>query len=95
MTQPGETDNYTLMDHLRKIEVYLERGCIDYVIANNAFVDGEVLHHYLEDGAMRVLNDCGDAYLVVEIPIAGVEDREHYIRHDADILARVIIDILE
>lgn len=95
MTQPGETDNYTLMDHLKKIEVYLEKGCIDYVIANNAFVDGEVLHHYLEDGAMRVVNDCKDAYLVVEIPIAGVEDREHYIRHDADILARVIIDILE
>ena len=35
-TQPGETDGYTLEDHLRAIERHLPGLAIDYVVANNS-----------------------------------------------------------
>ena len=35
LTQPGETDNYKVSDHLKVIEKHLGKGSIDVVIANS------------------------------------------------------------
>ena len=35
-TQPGETDGYTLEDHLKAIERHLPGLAIDYVVANSS-----------------------------------------------------------
>lgn len=37
ITQVGETDNYSVCDHINKIEEYLGENMIDVVIANNYF----------------------------------------------------------
>ena len=36
LTQPGETDNFTVSDHIKILEKYIGRGIIDVVIANNS-----------------------------------------------------------
>ncbi len=89
MTQPGETEGFSLSDHLGVIESYLEPNTIDMVVCNSAHVNGDILKNYLQDGAAFVRNDC-ESYLVIEAPMALVEDKEKHIRHDADVLAEII-----
>ncbi|MBE6146300.1 MAG: YvcK family protein [Firmicutes bacterium] len=38
LTQPGETDNYKVSDHIKVFEKYLGKGSIDVVIANNSTI---------------------------------------------------------
>ena len=38
-TQRGETDNYTLEDHLAALERHVDGPIMDYVVANNHFID--------------------------------------------------------
>ncbi len=57
MTQPGETDNYSVSDHLFAIEKHSQKGIIDYVLANNEPIPEELTKKYLEQGAEPVLVD--------------------------------------
>jgi len=43
VTQPGETDGFSVSDHLK---VLLDKINIDYVIANNTKMDGELVNKY-------------------------------------------------
>lgn len=46
MTQPGETDNFTVNDHVKILEKYLGNDRIDAVIATNTIVNDELLDKY-------------------------------------------------
>lgn len=46
MTQPGETDNFTVNDHVQMLEKYLGKDTIDAVIATNTEVSDELLDKY-------------------------------------------------
>lgn len=46
MTQPGETDNFTVNDHVQMLEHYLGKNTIDAVIATNTEVSDELLDKY-------------------------------------------------
>lgn len=46
MTQPGETDNFTVNDHVQMLEKYLGKNTIDAVIATNTEVNDELLDKY-------------------------------------------------
>ena len=46
VTQPGETDNYSLSDHIKVLNSYLKNRKIDLVIANNAKVDNIIAKKY-------------------------------------------------
>lgn len=39
MTQPGETDDFTVTDHVKKLNNYLGKRKVDVVIANNGQID--------------------------------------------------------
>lgn len=57
MTQPGETDGYTVSEHLRAIEKHSAKGIVDCVLANNAPVPQTLLDKYREKGAEAVAVD--------------------------------------
>lgn len=57
MTQPGETDGYSVSEHLHAIERHSREGIVDYVIANSTRVPAELLEKYRADGADEVLPD--------------------------------------
>ncbi|MCT4688588.1 gluconeogenesis factor YvcK family protein [Vallitalea sp.] len=99
MTQPGETDDYNLIDHINVIEKYLGKGIIDYIIVNNQEIPSEILELYIEDGAIPVtynknlLKDKG--IRVLEAPLLKILSGTTLIRHNSDKLAEVIISILK
>ena len=46
MTQPGETDNFGVSDHIKVLEKYLGKNVIDVVIASNTKLEHEILEKY-------------------------------------------------
>ncbi len=46
VTQPGETDGYSVSDHLRVLNRYLKKRKVDIVLANNAPPDADVAERY-------------------------------------------------
>ena len=46
MSQPGETDNFNVSDHVRTINEYLGKRKIDVVIANSGDIDKELAKKY-------------------------------------------------
>jgi uncharacterized cofD-like protein len=47
VTQPGETDGYSVGDHVQVLNRYLDGRQIDVVLANNAMPSAETADHYL------------------------------------------------
>lgn len=46
MTQPGETDDFKVSDHVRVLNSYLGNRKIDFVIANNGLIDRRIALKY-------------------------------------------------
>ena len=54
MTQKGETDDYTVSDHVKAIHRQAGDKIIDFVIANNGDVDPAVLQRYVAHARTRL-----------------------------------------
>ena len=46
MTQPGETDNYKVTDHVNKLNEYLGKRKVDIVLANTGVIDSKMAEFY-------------------------------------------------
>ena len=46
MTQPGETDNFTVSDHVKLLNEYLGKHKIDVVIANSGIINEKIASKY-------------------------------------------------
>lgn len=57
MTEPGETDGYSLGDHLRAIREHTGFDLFDYVLVNRAVLPPAVAAQYAADGAHAVRAD--------------------------------------
>lgn len=98
MTQPGETDGYTVWDHVERVGEYLGRGILEYIIANNRPISDQVLAPYKKDGADQILPTSEDRRRLREEGISLIENdftdiKKGYIRHDADRIANVIYSL--
>jgi uncharacterized cofD-like protein len=88
MTQPGETDKYGVADHVHAIESYLGKGVIDHVLVNSSSINGETMLKYNRQKAYILEPDKSE---IDELNALGynvalddfLEEKEHYIRHDA------------
>lgn len=94
MTQPGETDHMSALDHLVAIEEHAGRGLVDAVLASSTRPPAALLRHYAEAGSETVEVD-RDA-----IAARGVEVIERdllaggeLIRHDPARLGRAVLEI--
>jgi uncharacterized cofD-like protein len=96
MTQPGETDNYTVSDHLKAVHEHVGHQIFDYVIVNNGDIPLQVQNKYAEKGAkpvvldMNVLKSAG--YQVVADTLVLFRT---YLRHDADKLSHHIYQLVQ
>jgi uncharacterized cofD-like protein len=98
MTQPGETDHYTVLDHVIKANSYIGRDAIDYVLVNNQPVADIYLDRYTRDGAEQLLPTAADREALNKKGIQIIEDnftdvKLGYIRHDAVGIARAILTL--
>ncbi len=86
VTQPGETDHYSVSDHLRVLNRYLKYRKIDIVLVNNAAPNPEVTAHYYEAERKELV--VLDRTQVEKYDVKMIEDNLLYIengtiRHDA------------
>ncbi len=93
MTQPGETTNFTLSDHLRAIKQHVHGSVIDAVVANRQSVSPEVVRRYRAQGADPVVLDRDNILKLKVRLITGNLVEEHgVLRHNSARLARLLID---
>ena len=93
MTQPGETDNFKVSDHLKVLYNHCGKDMVDYVIANVQELPKNLIEKYREEGSQEVpidretINKMG-----IEIIEANlVKYNNGFIRHNAEELAKVIM----
>ena len=95
MTQPGETDGYKASDHLKAIMRHSTPEIINTCIINTGSIPENLLERYREEGAdivvpdRDVINKMG--YKVIGANIISAAD---YVRHDADKLSRLIMNMI-
>jgi len=93
MTQEGETEGYTVSDHISALFHHSARNLFDLCLCSSSPIPGEVLARYAAEGAEPLYADAGPcASLGVEVisrPITMVENG--YVRHDPECLARELI----
>jgi uncharacterized cofD-like protein len=96
MTQPGESEGYSVYDHIVALEKHSRKGIIDYCIVNTSDIPQELKKKYADDGAETVRVD----YELIEKEgikvIAGefTSVRGSYVRHDSIKIAEAIIDLV-
>ena len=50
MTQPGETDGFSLEDHVRALQKHSFEGAVDIVVTHSNKASSEILEKYKENG---------------------------------------------
>jgi uncharacterized cofD-like protein len=96
MTQPGETNGMSAIEHLEAIERHAGKGLVDCVLINSRPLPADPLELYEATGAAPVPADPAAfrarGLEVVEADLLAAGD---LIRHDPDKLARAVMSLLE
>ncbi len=96
MTQPGETDDYKVSDHLKAVRDHVGSELFDYVIVNNGDIPEQVQSKYAEQGAKIVSLDLDEVtkqgYKVIADQLVLFRT---YLRHDAEKLSQHIYQLVE
>jgi uncharacterized cofD-like protein len=90
MTQPGETDGFTVADHVHTIDRVVGQGIIDLVIAQKSPPSAQTQDLYSRHGSTFVHLDRER----LECPVLAVDvmaEENGKVRHDSDKLANVIM----
>ncbi|HYL97601.1 MAG TPA: gluconeogenesis factor YvcK family protein [Blastocatellia bacterium] len=96
MTQPGETDGFSVEDHLRVIGEYSPGLVFDYVVVNNAPISPLLKDKYLSEGAIQV--ELADPHgfrtgsAGPKVIAANLLNDGGLVRHDSLKLANLLID---
>lgn len=86
VTQPGETDDYSVSDHIKVLNRYLRKRKIDMVVANSAQIDRRIIDKYLTTENKKVVALDREVLeeqnvRIIEGDIFSIENE--VIRHDA------------
>lgn len=94
MTEPGQTDNYSVSDHLNAIIEHCGNGIVDYCIYDTGEVVPEFIKKYNREGQDLVEQDIekvrGVKYLQRNLSVITND----YIRHDPNLVAISIIELI-
>ena len=97
MTQPGETDGFSLLDHLEVLSKYVDLTCFDKVLVNDATPPDEFITRYREQASEPVINDLAaeNKYQIelVSADLLGFAklSGKQTVKHDPRKLARAIV----
>lgn len=86
MTQPGETDGYTVSDHVKTLNKYLGKKKISVVIANNGYISKSLANRYYtleQKDPVKI-----DREEIKKLKIKLIDDNyvnisDNHLRHDA------------
>ncbi len=96
MTEPGQTDNYSVSDHLKAIKEHAGLDIVDYCLADTGEVVPEYVRMYNKEGAEVVeldrekVGECNVKLLMRDMSTI----KDNRIRHDPDLIASIIIEMI-
>ena len=94
MTEPGQTDNYSVSDHLNAIIDHCGQGIVDYCIYDTGEIIPEFIKKYNKEGQDLVEQDIektkGIKFLQRDLSMVS----DGYIRHDPNLVAKSIIELI-
>ncbi len=94
MTEPGQTDNYTVSDHLNAIIEHCGSGIVDYCIYDTGEIIPEFIKKYNLEGQDLVEQDIekvkGIKFLQRNLSMI----KDEHIRHDPSLVASSIIELI-
>lgn len=94
MTQPGETDSYSALDHILAIEAHAGR-LFTHVLVNTATAPTDIAAKYALEGRFQVLVDSNALYDRGYVPVTGdYLTRGDLARHDSVNLSRSIREFI-
>ena len=93
MTQPGETDDFTVSDHIKTLMKYSGKDSVQYVIANNGTIPKDIEERYKNEGSKLVQLDYEeiDKLGVEVIETDLVKITKGYVKHDSKHLAQILM----
>ena len=97
VTQPGETDEYKVSDHIAELEKYLGKGTINIVLANNVEIPPELVEKYATEEQKDPVKL--DEETLRKRKVSIIKDKmytieEGYLRHDTLKTAYLVFSIL-
>lgn len=97
MTQPGETDGFTVSDHINILENYLGKNTINSVIISNTILPQEILEKYAKNEEKSFVkidydNLKKENYEIIEDDLLTTEDGT--IKHDSLKISSLIFSYL-
>lgn len=94
MTEPGQTDEYTVADHLNAIIEHCGKGIVDYCIYDTGEIVPEFIKKYNLEGQDLVIPDIdkvrGITFLQRNLSMIS----NGCIRHDSELVAESIIELI-
>ena len=99
MTQPGETDGYTVYDHVDALLRHWPDALIDYVIVNTGTISDTVGEKYKMEGAevIKLMHEDREKLKEKGIKLITedlIDIKKDYVRHDAVKLSKIIVDLV-
>ncbi|WP_199900101.1 gluconeogenesis factor YvcK family protein [Caldalkalibacillus mannanilyticus] len=95
MTQPGETDGYTVRDHIQAIYEHIQFPLFQKAIVNNGEIPLNILKKYERKSAVPVRYHAGS---LEDLEIEVIEDQlflaDDYLRHDAGKVTQIVLQCI-
>lgn len=100
MTQPGETDDYTVADHIQAIIDHTDDQIVNYVVANIGEIPPAIIQKYASEKATPLILQAKDRAYLQEKGIRLLADdytdvRKMYLRHNAEKVASQMMALIE
>ena len=96
MTQPGQTDNYSLSEHIKAINEHVGKGVIEYCIYDTGEIIPEYIRKYNMEGSELVEQDTSkvkvEGVYLIQRKLSHIENG--FIRHNPDAIAASIIQLI-
>lgn len=97
MTQPGETNDYDVYDHVKAIHQHAGEPFIDYVICSNDAFDEQILQRYKERNAHPVSTNKiklteNNIKMITSKNLVEIYDHV-FVRHNTKVLAKLVYDL--
>jgi uncharacterized cofD-like protein len=95
MTQPGETQDYTVSDHIKAIDVACGRQLFNAVLVQSQSPSAQALIRYAQENSHPVFIDReavrASGRQIVNANVMDEDPETGYVRHNPEFLARVLL----
>ena len=107
-TQPGQTDDYTISDHVQQVISYLGIGVLDYVVLNSSQPSDELMELYAREKVDVLLPTSHERHNILTMNVrpvlADVADtksgkralwqKQDTIRHNPELIANTLLELM-